>query len=179
MFLPTLRLGVIASLLCGLRRITMETLPIRGNATMIHAGERIARRHALLRSPQGHSRPVITTGKLAVNLDAKTVEVNGCRVHLTGKEYQVLELLSLRMGWSVTKEAFMDYLYSGMNEPKPKIIDVFICKLRKKLAAAAGADKYIETIWGHGHLLRDRVSEVAPTIWTLRPGSKLLVSGHP
>jgi len=146
---------------------------------MMDTGERIAGHQALLRRSQDHSRNVITTGKLAVNLEAKTVEVNGNRVHLTQKEYQVLELLSLRKGFSVTKKAFMDHLYGGMNEPRPKIIDVFICKVRKKLAAAAGGDKCIETVWGRGYLVRDRVSEVAATIWTLRPGSNLLVSGQP
>jgi two-component system cell cycle response regulator CtrA len=146
---------------------------------MMDTSERIAGHQALLRRPQGHSRSVITTGTLAINLEAKTVEVNGNRVHLTQKEYQVLELLSLRKGFPVTKEAFMDHLYGGMNEPKPKIIDVFICKVRRKLAAAAGGDKCIETVWGCGYLVRDRVSEVAASIWTLRPGSKLLVSGQP
>jgi two-component system cell cycle response regulator CtrA len=42
-----------------------------------------------------------------------------------------------------------------MDEPEVKIIDVFICKLRKKLADAAGGDNYIETVWGRGYVLRD------------------------
>jgi two-component system cell cycle response regulator CtrA len=73
----------------------------------------------------------------------------------------------------------MDHLYGGVNEPKPKIIDVFVCKLRKKLAAAAGGDNCIETIWGCGYLLRHRVSEVAATTWTHRPGIEMLRSRHP
>jgi len=103
----------------------------------------------------GHSQSVITTGKLTVNLDAKTVEVDGSRVHLTGKEYQMLELLSLRKGTTLTKEMFLNHLYGGMDEPELKIIDVFICKLRKKLAAATDGDNYIETVWGRGYVLRD------------------------
>ena len=87
-------------------------------------------------------------------LDGKTVEVNGARVHLTGKEYQMLELLSLRKGTTLTKEMFLNHLYGGMDEPELKIIDVFICKLRKKLKAAA-RDHYIETVWGRGYVLRD------------------------
>jgi len=90
-----------------------------------------------------------------VNLDAKTVEVNGHRVHLTGKEYQMLELLSLRKGTTLTKEMFLNHLYGGMDEPELKIIDVFICKLRKKLATAAHGKHYIETVWGRGYVLRD------------------------
>jgi two-component system cell cycle response regulator CtrA len=98
---------------------------------------------------------IIHTGEIAVNLDGKTVEVNGHRVHLTGKEYQMLELLSLRKGTTLTKEMFLNHLYGGMDEPELKIIDVFICKLRKKLATAAGGKHYIETVWGRCYVLRD------------------------
>ena len=94
-------------------------------------------------------------GDLTVNLDQKTVEVDGARVHLTGKEYQMLELLSLRKGTTLTKEMFLNHLYGGMDEPELKIIDVFICKLRKKLANAAGGANYIETVWGRGYVLRE------------------------
>ena len=99
-----------------------------------HREELVARIHAVVRRSKGHSQSVIRTGKLAVNLDAKTVEVDGARVHLTGKEYAMLELLSLRKGTTLTKEMFLNHLYGGMDEPELKIIDVFICKLRKKLS---------------------------------------------
>ena len=117
--------------------------------------ELIARIHAIVRRSKGHSQSVIETGLIKVNLDAKTVEVNGQRVHLTGKEYQMLELLSLRKGTTLTKEMFLNHLYGGMDEPELKIIDVFICKLRKKLSAATGGENYIETVWGRGYVLRD------------------------
>ena len=120
-----------------------------------HKDELVARIQAVVRRSKGHSQSVITTGKLTVNLDAKTVEVDGSRVHLTGKEYQMLELLSLRKGTTLTKEMFLNELYGGMDEPEIKIIDVFICKLRKKLAAATSGDNYIETVWGRGYVLRD------------------------
>jgi two-component system cell cycle response regulator CtrA len=120
-----------------------------------HKDELIARVHAVVRRSKGHSQSVIQTGKLTVNLDTKTVEVDGQRVHLTGKEYQMLELLSLRKGTTLTKEMFLNHLYGGMDEPELKIIDVFICKLRKKLAAATGGEHYIETVWGRGYVLRD------------------------
>ena len=120
-----------------------------------HKDELVARIQAVVRRSKGHSQSVITTGKLTVNLDAKTVEVDGSRVHLTGKEYQMLELLSLRKGTTLTKEMFLNHLYGGMDEPELKIIDVFICKLRKKLAAATNGDNYIETVWGRGYVLRD------------------------
>src|ERR671916_410632 len=104
---------------------------------------------------KGHAQSVITTGDLVVNLDTKTVEVSGARVHLTGKEYQMLELLSLRKGTTLTKEIFLNHLYCGMDEPELKIIDVFICKLRKKLANASQGKNYIETVWGRGYVLRE------------------------
>ena len=120
-----------------------------------HREELVARIHAIIRRSKGHSQSVIKTGRISVNLDAKTVDVEGKTVHLTGKEYQMLELLSLRKGTTLTKEMFLNHLYGGMDEPELKIIDVFICKLRKKLAEATGGDNYIETVWGRGYVLRD------------------------
>ncbi len=120
-----------------------------------HREELVARIHAIIRRSQGHAQSIISTGRIAVNLDAKTVEVDGQAVHLTGKEYQMLELLSLRKGTTLTKEMFLNHLYGGMDEPELKIIDVFICKLRKKLSEATGGDNHIETVWGRGYVLRD------------------------
>ncbi|PKP75163.1 MAG: DNA-binding response regulator [Alphaproteobacteria bacterium HGW-Alphaproteobacteria-6] len=120
-----------------------------------HREELVARIHAIIRRSKGHAQSVIHTGRIDVNLDAKTVEVEGQAVHLTGKEYQMLELLSLRKGTTLTKEMFLNHLYGGMDEPELKIIDVFICKLRKKLSEATGGENYIETVWGRGYVLRE------------------------
>ncbi|MDG2451356.1 MAG: response regulator transcription factor [Paracoccaceae bacterium] len=120
-----------------------------------HREELVARIHAIIRRSKGHSQSIIKTGRVMVNLDAKTVEVGGKTVHLTGKEYQMIELLSLRKGTTLTKEMFLNHLYGGMDEPELKIIDVFICKLRKKLATATGGESHIETVWGRGYVLRD------------------------
>ena len=117
--------------------------------------ELIARIQAIVRRSKGHSDSVIRTGKLTVNLDARTVEVDSQPIHLTGKEYGILELLSLRKGTTLTKEMFLNHLYGGIDEPELKIIDVFVCKLRKKLASATGGQSYIETVWGRGYVLRD------------------------
>jgi two-component system cell cycle response regulator CtrA len=121
--------------------------------------ELVARIHAIVRRSKGHAQSVIRTGSLTVNLDTKSVEVENNRLHLTGKEYAMLELLSLRKGTTLTKEMFLNHLYGGMDEPELKIIDVFICKLRKKLASATGGDHYIETVWGRGYVLRDPPAE--------------------
>ncbi|NQW01394.1 MAG: response regulator transcription factor [Rhodospirillales bacterium] len=117
--------------------------------------ELIARIKAIVRRSQGHSQSIIETGKLTVNLDARSVDVGGQSIHLTGKEYGILELLSLRKGTTLTKEMFLNHLYGGMDEPELKIIDVFICKLRKKLSTATEGDNYIETVWGRGYVMRD------------------------
>jgi two-component system, cell cycle response regulator CtrA len=120
-----------------------------------HKDELVARIHAVVRRSKGHAQSIITTGDLAVNLDTKTVTVRGQSVYLTGKEYAMLELLALRKGITITKEMFLNHLYGGMEEPELKIIDVFICKLRKKLAAATEGDGIVQTIWGRGYVLRD------------------------
>lgn len=120
-----------------------------------HREELVARILAIIRRSKGHSQSIIKTGEVCVNLDAKLVDVGGKSVHLTGKEYQMLELLSLRKGTTLTKEMFLNHLYGGMDEPELKIIDVFICKLRKKLAEATGGVNLIETVWGRGYVLRD------------------------
>lgn len=109
-----------------------------------HKRELTARIQAIVRRSKGHSESVIRTGRLAVNLDSRTVEVDGQTIHLTGKEYGILELLSLRKGTTLTKEMFLNHLYGGIDEPELKIIDVFVCKLRKKLATATGGENYIE-----------------------------------
>ena len=124
-----------------------------------HREELVARIHAIVRRSKGHAQSVIQTDDLVVNLDTKTSEVNGARVHLTGKEYAMLELLSLRKGMTLTKEMFLNHLYGGIDEPEVKIIDVFMCKLRKKLAGASGGKNYIETVWGRGYVLRHPAEE--------------------
>ena len=120
-----------------------------------HKDELVARIHAIVRRSKGHAESVINTGDLCVNLDAKTVKIGEVHVHLTRKEYQILELLSLRRGTALTKEMFLNNLYGGMDEPVIKIIDVFMCKLRKKLANASNGKDYIETVWGRGYVLRE------------------------
>ncbi len=117
--------------------------------------ELVARIQAIVRRSQGHSQSIIETGDIKVNLDSRTIEAAGKPLHLTGKEYAILELLSLRKGSTLTKEMFLNHLYGGMDEPEVKIIDVFICKLRKKLADATDGSNYIETVWGRGYVLRD------------------------
>jgi DNA-binding response OmpR family regulator len=115
-----------------------------------------------VRRSRGHSELVVKFDKVSINLDTRVVEVNEKQVHLTNKEYSILELLVIRKGKVLTKEMFLNHLYSSMDEPEIKIIDVFVCKLRKKLADAADGKNYIETVWGRGYMLKnyDNATEV-------------------
>jgi two-component system cell cycle response regulator CtrA len=124
--------------------------------------ELVARMQAIVRRSKGYSQPTLRVGKLQLNLDSREVLVAGVPVHLTGKEYSILELLVLRKGMVLTKEAFLNHLYGGMDEPEMKIIDVFICKLRKKLAQA-GEGNLIGTVWGRGYMMRDPSGEASFT----------------
>jgi two-component system, cell cycle response regulator CtrA len=124
-------------------------------AKPFHKDELIARIHAVVRRSRGHAQSVITIGALTIDLDRKCAVINGCKARLTGKEYQMLELLALREGMTISKEMFLNQLYGGMNEPESKIIDFYICKLRQKLKAANPDSDYIATIWGLGYLLRE------------------------
>ena len=120
-----------------------------------HKDELVARIHAIVRRSKGHAEPTIAIADMVIRLDQKMAEIAGKQVPLTTKEYQMLELLGLRLGMTITKEMFLNHLYGGMDEPDAKIIDVFICKLRKKLANASQGKNYIETVWGRGYVLRD------------------------
>jgi two-component system cell cycle response regulator CtrA len=120
-----------------------------------HKAELAARINAVVRRSRGHAQSIIRTGDIALNIDARSAEVAGVPVHLTPSEYKVLELLSLRKNTVLTKEMCLNHLYNGLREPEVKIIDVFICKLRKKIALATNGASQIETVWGGGYILRD------------------------
>lgn len=126
-----------------------------------NAQELTARVRAIIRRSKGHANSKIKIGRLTVDLTTKLAEVDGNVLRLTGREYAILELLAIRRGSTLSKEVFLNHLYGGMEEPEFKIIDVFICKLRKKLADALGRDDYIETVWGRGYVLREPTSEAA------------------
>lgn len=118
-----------------------------------HKDELTARIRAVVRRCKGFATSTVEIGDLIVHLDSRTVTVQGALVHLTGKEYQMLELMALRKGMTLSKEAIMNHLYGGRDEPELKIIDVFVCKLRKKLRACNS--DFLETVWGRGYVLRD------------------------
>jgi two-component system cell cycle response regulator CtrA len=149
--LPIMMLSRIAD-----KRATIEALNAGADDYMRKPFDReelVVRLRAIIRRSKGHAGSVIRIGRLAVDMSAKTVEIDGKPLQATAKEYGILELLALRRGMTLTKENFLDHLYGGMDEPEQKVIDVFICKLRKKIAAIAGDQNPIRTIWGRGYML--------------------------
>jgi two-component system cell cycle response regulator CtrA len=121
-----------------------------------HRDELLARMRAVVRRRGGHTQSKITIGNVEVDLLAREVFASGSAVPLTPKEFDILETLLLRKGALVTKEQALERIYSGRDEPVIKIIDVLICKLRKKLADARGFE--IKTVWGRGYTLVEAVS---------------------
>jgi two-component system cell cycle response regulator CtrA len=115
--------------------------------------ELVGRLRALVRRSKGYSDSRISFGPMTLDLVAKTVEACGRRVRLSGKEYQILELLSLRRGVAVSKETLINHIYSDGEGPDSPTIGLFMCRLRKKLAAASGGEHYIETVRDQGYLM--------------------------
>lgn len=158
-------------------QINASVLVVSGRATVtdrvvaLHSGadgyltkpfdrqELIASLTAIVRRANGHSDSRIVTGPIIVDLNKHEVMIGKKRLKLTAKEYHILELLSLRKGSTLTKAHFINHLYGGIDEPESKIIDVFICKLRRKLSALTEGENYIHTVWGQGYVLRDTASQ--------------------
>src|SRR5689334_10330178 len=120
-----------------------------------HREEFLARIRAVVRRARSHSHSLLTIGKIVLDLNAKTVSVGGVPIDLTTKEYEILKMLSQRKGVTLSKEVILNQLYGGVDVPNDKIIDVFVCKLRKKLGSDIDANAYVKTIWGCGYQMHD------------------------
>lgn len=122
----------------------------------IDPDELTARLHAVHRRDRTRTRDarVLALGPAALNRDSREVHVHGRPVRLTPTEFAILELLVLREGAPLSRRAIMDHLYGGRDEPGDRIVDVCLCKLRKKLAEARAAD-LIGTVWGAGYVARE------------------------
>jgi two-component system cell cycle response regulator CtrA len=130
----------------------------------IDPAELLARIRAIVRRSRGHSQSSLQIGAVTLNLELHSVVANGTSLSLTGKEFALLQLLMLRKNMVMTKDAILNQLYGGMDEPEVKIVDVFVCKIRKKLAAV-GLGDFIGTVWGRGYTVRDQAGDsVRPTI---------------
>ena len=117
--------------------------------------ELLARIYAIVRRTSGHFSSIINIGPLEIDIKQRCVRVCDTEMCLTSKEYAILELLALKKGSVLAKETFLNHIYGGMDEPELKIVDVFICKLRRKMADLSGGMNFIETVWGRGYTLRD------------------------
>ena len=117
--------------------------------------ELIARIKAIVRRAKGIAKAVVEVGDLRIDLDSHISTYNNQPIHLTSKEQKVLEVLAMKKGAVVSKESFLNQLYNNDDEPELKIIDVFVCKVRKKLQDVSGGINYIETVWGRGYSLID------------------------
>ena len=117
--------------------------------------ELLANLDAIIRRTHGHNSATVSAGNLEVDLNRHLALVEGESLPLTGKEFRIVEFLALRKGSVLSKTAFLSHLYGGMDEPEPKIIDVFICKLRRKLEIAGARGVSIDTVWGQGYILRE------------------------
>jgi two-component system, cell cycle response regulator CtrA len=134
--------------------------------------ELLARIRAIVRRTLGHTNSSLCFGGVELNMNSRDVRVNGARLSLSRREYSVLELLFLKQGTILTKGTFLNHLYTGSDEPEMKTIDVIVCRLRKKLAAA-GVPTLIDTVWGSGYILRD-----APATQAIAPRSEPAWAAH-
>jgi two-component system cell cycle response regulator CtrA len=117
--------------------------------------ELAARSRALVRRSHGMCNQLLVVGPLTLDLDSRDATIEGRHVNLTGREFAVLEILAVRRNRAVRKDAIVAGIYAlEGDEPDSKIIDVFICKVRRKLAKA-GAPNLITTVWGVGYRLQD------------------------
>lgn len=106
---------------------------------------------AFVRRTAGFSTPILRNGNLEIDLNTQAVLVGGLPMRLTRLEYELIEMLTLRNGTLVTREMIMSQLYAWEDEPDPKIIDVYICRIRSKMAALGAADDLIHTSFALGY----------------------------
>ncbi|SFK15149.1 winged helix-turn-helix domain-containing protein [Falsiroseomonas stagni] len=114
----------------------------------------VVRLRALQRRMLGHLSAWITIGNTTLDQAKLALTVDGRDVRITRREFDVLEMLFLRRGSLVTKADFLQRLYGSDEGPDSRTLDVFICKVRRKLAAA-GAAEFIRTAWGRGYMAEE------------------------
>ena len=118
--------------------------------------EATSRLLANLKANGGELPETLCGGRLAVDPVQRLIRIDGHPIGITEMEYRVLELLAFARNNVVTRQMLLKHLYRrNDDQPQPKIIDVFISKLRKKLRSAAGGAEFIETIPQRGWILRD------------------------
>lgn len=126
--------------------------------------ELVARIHAVDRRAKRANSQEIRLGRLTLRLQDRCAIVGDATLNLTRKEFDLLEALASQKGRTLNKEAILERIYGGRDEPQPKIIDVFVCKLRKKLADALGGDGVIRTVWGQGYTIEEPSMASTPRV---------------
>ena len=117
--------------------------------------ELVANLEASIRRTHGHSSATVNVGNLIEDLSCNYAKIGDTRLDLTAKEFCIIEFLALRKGAILSTDAFLNHLYGGIDAPEPKIVDVFMCKLCRKIADAGASGVVIDTIWVHGYILRE------------------------
>jgi DNA-binding response OmpR family regulator len=117
---------------------------------------------ASLKAQGSELPPTLCGGRMAVDQVQRLIRIDGHPIAITEMEYRVLELLAFARNNVVTRTMLLKHLYRRMDDqPQPKIIDVFISKLRKKLRMASNGAEFIETIPQRGWILRDLENSAA------------------
>ena len=118
--------------------------------------EAASRLLASLKANGNELPPTLCGGRLSVDAIQRLIRIDSHPIGITEMEYRVLELLAFARNNVVTRSMLLKHLYRRADDqPQPKIIDVFISKLRKKLRSASGGAEFIETIPQRGWILRD------------------------
>lgn len=119
--------------------------PFKGN-------ELLSRINSIVRRSHGHASESVTVGEVTAFFDGRDPVISGQQVKLSKREYSIFHHLALNTGKVISKDAIYDAVYAmSVDQPFDKVIDVYICKLRKKISSAAeSGSQYIETVHGRG-----------------------------
>ena len=140
----------------ALAEIQQELIGSPASVSAQESDEAASKLVASLRAAGGEMPETMCGGRLAVDQMQRLIRIDGHPIGITEMEYRVLELLAFARNNVVTRAMLLKHLYRRSDDqPQPKIIDVFISKLRKKLRSATGGAEFIETIPQRGWILRD------------------------
>lgn len=116
----------------------------------MQADEIVSRVLAVAARRAGHAGPVVRMGPLKVDLRMRRAYWGPERVDLSPSQYEIVELLTLNTVGAVTKDQIMGQLYGVDEGPDPRVIDVFMCKIRASFEAAGAPNTIISTLRGRG-----------------------------
>ena len=115
--------------------------------------ELIARLRALIRRNHQVKDPLVRIFDLEIDTAARAVKRGGQTIHLTPREFALLEFLAFHRGKVVTRSMIWEHLYDEQDENTSNVVDVYIRYLRNKIDKGF-EPPLIQTRWGEGYLLR-------------------------